>query len=248
MPVIAWIVEGTWPACVDAARDRTAEGEEVTLLHVSEPVSAGVARGAFAGLMGRGRQEDDPGDRVEGLGADSAARLLALAAERFGRPCARLERSGRAEREVVAAAEGAELLVVARDGDRAHLGPRSLGPAARFVVDHAPCPVLLVWPEPAPDLTSMPPEPPPHAPGPRPGPPAHEPGPPPSGTAPPAPPPQPPAPEPPPPPHAPGPTPGPPAHEPGPPPPPEAPPRPAGPPPPPEPPPHPPEAPPHRPH
>ena len=29
----------------------------------------------------------------------------------------------------------------ARDGDHTRLGPRSLGPATRFVVDHAPCPV-----------------------------------------------------------------------------------------------------------
>ncbi|GFH36310.1 universal stress protein [Streptomyces pacificus] len=255
MPVIAWIVEGTWPACVDAARARTAESEEVTLLHVSEPVSAGVARGAFAGLLGRGRQGDDPGDRMEDLGADSAERLLALAAERLGRPCTRLERSGRVEREVVTAAEGADLLIVARDGDRGHLGPRSLGPAARFVVDHAPCPVLLVWPEQAPDLAGMPPEPPPHAPGqppppphapgqpppphgagqppPPPAPPGHKPGPQQPGTAPTAPPPAPP----------PGPAPAPaspprptepPADRPEPPPPPEAPPRP----------PHPPEAPP----
>ncbi|MFD5466969.1 hypothetical protein ACFWIQ_29700 [Kitasatospora sp. NPDC127059] len=32
-------------------------------------------------------------------------------------------------------------------GDPAHPGPHSLGPATRFVVDHAPCAVLLVWPE-----------------------------------------------------------------------------------------------------
>ncbi|WJY51668.1 universal stress protein [Streptomyces chengbuensis] len=181
MPVIAWIVEGTWPACVDAARARAAEGEAVTLLHVSEPASADVAHGAFAGLLGRGHHEDDPGNRVESLGADSAARLLARAAERFGRPCTPLERTGRAEREVVAAAEGADLLVVARDGDRGHLGPRSLGPAARFVVDHAPCPVLLVWPEPAPGLGSLPQEPahPPGAPPRPPGPPPHAPAPPP---------------------------------------------------------------------
>ncbi|MHC5700939.1 universal stress protein [Streptomyces tirandamycinicus] len=249
MPVIVWIAEGTWPACVDAARARTAEDEDVTLLHVSEPVSAGVARGAFAGLLGRGRREDDPGDRVEGLGADSAARLLALAAERFGRPCTRRERSGRAEREVVAAAEDADLLVLARDGDRGHLGPRSLGPAARFVVDHAPCPVLLVWPEPAPDLASLPPEPPPHEPGPpphEPAPPRQEPGPPPPPGTPPRPP------------GPPGPPPRPqepPPHEPAaqpppdaPPPPPDAPPRPPdAPSPPPEAPPRPPEPPPHTP-
>jgi nucleotide-binding universal stress UspA family protein len=64
----------------------------------------------------------------------------------------------------VAAAADAGLLILARDGDRTRLGPRSLGPATRFVVDHAPCPVLLVWPERAPDVTSMPP-PPTHHPG-----------------------------------------------------------------------------------
>jgi hypothetical protein len=56
----------------------------------------------------------------------------------------------------------ADLLVMARDGDRSRLGPKSLGKAARFVVDHAACPVLLVWPESAPDVTTIPP--PPHHP------------------------------------------------------------------------------------
>ena len=71
-------------------------------------------------------------------------------------PCTQIERTGRIEREVVAAAEGADLLILARDGDRTRLGPRSLGPASRFVVDHAPCPVLLVWPEPAPGIDTIP--------------------------------------------------------------------------------------------
>lgn len=90
------------------------------------------------------------------------ATALDAAAGRLGRPCNRLVRSGRIEREVTAAAEGAGLLVLARDGDRARLGPRSLGPASRFVVDHVPCPVLLVWPEPAPGIATIPPPPPPH--------------------------------------------------------------------------------------
>jgi hypothetical protein len=51
---------------------------------------------------------------------------------------------------------------VARDGDRSRLGPKSLGRATRFVVDHAACPVLLVWPDAAPDVGTMPP--PPHHP------------------------------------------------------------------------------------
>jgi nucleotide-binding universal stress UspA family protein len=91
----------------------------------------------------------------------AAAALLDDAAARLGRPAARLPRRGRVEREVVLAADGAELLICARDGDRAHLGPRSLGPAARFVIDHAPCPVLLVWPEQPPAADSLPPPPPP---------------------------------------------------------------------------------------
>jgi nucleotide-binding universal stress UspA family protein len=161
MRVIAWLVEGTWPACVDAVRGHAPRASEVVLLHVSEPGVPGLAHGAFAGLLGRGHPERDPGTRLEGLGTESAAQLLDAAAERLGVPCTRLERTGRAEREVVAAADGADLLVLARDGDRARLGPHSLGPAGRFVVDHAPCPVLLVWPEPAPDVTTLPPPPPP---------------------------------------------------------------------------------------
>ncbi|MFF1323487.1 universal stress protein [Streptomyces chartreusis] len=161
MAVVVWVVEGTWPACVDAARAHAPEEAEVVLLHVTGHDVADAAHGAFAGLLGRGHPERDPGTRVEHLAAASAESLLQAAAERLGRPCARVERTGRLEREVVAATEGAELLVLARDGDRARLGPHSLGPASRFVVDHAACPLLLVWPEPAPGLTTMPP-PPPH--------------------------------------------------------------------------------------
>jgi nucleotide-binding universal stress UspA family protein len=109
--------------------------------------------------MGRGHVERDPGARLEAIAAAAAAGLLDAAATRLGRAAARVERHGRVEREVVRAAVGAELLVVVRDGDLTRLGPRSLGPATRFVVDHAPCPVLLVWPEPAPDIASIPPPP-----------------------------------------------------------------------------------------
>ncbi|MFB6440606.1 universal stress protein [Streptomyces sp. NPDC056411] len=175
MTVIAWIVEDTWPACVDAARAHAPEGAEVVLLHITDPEASGAAHGAYAGLMGRAHPREhrpaaegwgsDPGTAVEDLAAASAADLLAAAAERLGRPCRRTERVGRAGREVVAAAEGAELLVLARDGDRTHPGPHSLGPAGRFIVDHAPCPVLLVRPEAAPGTDPLPPgspPPPPH--------------------------------------------------------------------------------------
>jgi hypothetical protein len=95
----------------------------------------------------------------------------------LSRPAARLGRVGRVEREVVAACADAGLLVLARDGDRTRLGPRSLGHATRFVLDHAPCRVLLVWDDQPPDLATLPP--PPARPGPHhPGPPS-PPGPPP---------------------------------------------------------------------
>ncbi|MEV7322275.1 universal stress protein [Streptomyces sp. NPDC093970] len=162
MRVIVWLVEGTWPACVDAARGCARDASEVVLLHVTEPGVAGLAHGAFAGLLGRAGSEPDPETRLVEFGDTSAAELLDAAEARLGRPCLRVERTGRVEREVVAAAEGADLLIVARDGDRSRLGPHSLGKAVRFAVDHAPCPVLLVWPEGAPDLTTMPP--PPHRP------------------------------------------------------------------------------------
>jgi nucleotide-binding universal stress UspA family protein len=158
MRVVVWTAEGTWPACVDAARGLAPDDAEIVLLHVIGDVS-GATHGAFAGLLGRGRPDRDPGTGVEHLAAASAEQLLDSAARRLGRPCARSTRVGRVEREVVAAAEDADLLVLARDGDRSRLGPRSLGHATRFVVDHAPCPVLLVWPERPPDVTSLPPPP-----------------------------------------------------------------------------------------
>ncbi|MCX5427399.1 universal stress protein [Streptomyces sp. NBC_00257] len=171
MTVIVWIVEGTWPTCVDAARTHTPADAGLVLLHVTGHEVPGAAHGAYAGLLGRARPDRDPGTAVEHLAAASAEHLLSRAAERLGRPCTRQERSGRVEREVVTAAEGADLLILARDGDRTHLGPRSLGPTSRFIVDHAPCPVLLIWPETAPSTTTIPPNDrrPPRSPGRHPG-------------------------------------------------------------------------------
>jgi nucleotide-binding universal stress UspA family protein len=170
MTVLAWIVEATWPACVDAARAYTPDDGDVVLLHVTGPDVHGAAHGAFAGLLGRVRPDRDPGTEVEQLATAYATQLLDEAAARLGRPCDRQQRVGPVEREVLAAAEGADLLVLARDGDRSHLGPRSLGPHSRFVVDHAPCPVLLVWPDAPPSAATMPPPPPhpPHPPRPHP--------------------------------------------------------------------------------
>ncbi|MCZ4124273.1 universal stress protein [Streptomyces sp. H39-S7] len=159
MSAIIWITEGTWRATVDAARSHVPDGAELTLLHVTGDDVEDTAHGAFAGLLGRGHRERDPGDYLEALSATAGEELLEAAADRLGRPAARVQVHGRVAREVVRAAEGAELLICARDGDLHRLGPRSLGRDGRFVVDHAPCPVLLVWPEAVPGLASIPPPP-----------------------------------------------------------------------------------------
>jgi nucleotide-binding universal stress UspA family protein len=80
---------------------------------------------------------------LKAISDQEAQALLALARDRLGREAILEARRGRVEHEVIAAARGADVLVVARDGG-AESGPKSLGRAGRFVVDHAPCAVLLV--------------------------------------------------------------------------------------------------------
>jgi nucleotide-binding universal stress UspA family protein len=155
MTVIAWLVEATWPACVDATRRHAPADADIVLLHVTDPDVADVAHGSYAGLLGRGQPRRDPGIQVEDLAAATARKLLQDAAARFSRRCRTVERTGRVETEVIAAAEGAELLVLARDGDCSHLGPHSLSHASHYIVDHAPCPVLLVWPGTPPSIITQ---------------------------------------------------------------------------------------------
>jgi nucleotide-binding universal stress UspA family protein len=62
-----------------------------------------------------------------------------------------LHREGRPEREIVncAAEWNADLIVICPRSPQyggPALGPKSVGHVARFVLDHAPCPVLLVRP------------------------------------------------------------------------------------------------------
>jgi hypothetical protein len=68
----------------------------------------------------------------------------------------------------VAAADGMDILVLAGGDDRERLGPRSLCPTTRFVIDHAPSRVVLIWPDTTPELATIPPPPsgapPPHSP------------------------------------------------------------------------------------
>ncbi|MCE1174816.1 MAG: hypothetical protein LWW77_09460, partial [Propionibacteriales bacterium] len=130
MQVLVWIAPGTWPAAVEAARARPAS-DEVTLIAADDP--GALPSGALLGLMGRGR----PSPSAHGLTRDEAAALLSQAAEAFGRPCHQLVVSGPTERVITSAADEADLLILARDGDRSRLGPHSLGAHARFIIDHA---------------------------------------------------------------------------------------------------------------
>lgn len=62
-----------------------------------------------------------------------------------------IQREGRPEREIVncAAAWQADVILIlprTNYGEKPSLGPKSVGHVARFVLDHAPCPVLLVRP------------------------------------------------------------------------------------------------------
>ncbi len=77
--------------------------------------------------------------------------ILAEAAQRLDAVTGSVQtvwRAGRPEHEIVAAAAEADarLVVVAArpEVETARPGPHSVGHVARFVIDHAPCPVLLV--------------------------------------------------------------------------------------------------------
>jgi nucleotide-binding universal stress UspA family protein len=82
---------------------------------------------------------------AETRGSDA---ILAGARDAIGRASTAAVGRGHPEREIVARAGniGAALVVVgARPGeDRTPPEPHSLGHVSRFVVDHAPCPVLLI--------------------------------------------------------------------------------------------------------
>jgi nucleotide-binding universal stress UspA family protein len=159
MRVVVWIAEGGWEACVDTAGALVPGDASLTLLAVPSAELEQVAAGGRAGLLGR--RPPPPRPRWDQVADDAAQALLADARERLGRDVETEVRHGRVEREVVAACAGADLLVLARDGDDERLGPKSLGKHARFVVDHAPCQVLLVWPGEPPGVGGLPP-PPPH--------------------------------------------------------------------------------------
>ena len=158
MRTLVWIVEDTWEATVAEAAALVPPDTAITLLHVAPADVEELAGGGRRGLLGR-HPPPPPEHGIRAISDAAAQALLEDARERIGRPAETVARRGRVEREVVAAAEDADLLVLARDGDRKRLGPKTLGPPARFVVDHAPCRVLLVWADEPPGVETIPPPP-----------------------------------------------------------------------------------------
>ncbi len=155
MRVLAWITEGGWEATIDAVAHLRAG--DVTLLHVDT-----------VDVPGRGRRHDAVMQRMHALAGEAAQALLDDAEERLGRPAAKRAETGQAETIVYALAQEHDVLVVARDGR--HIGPHSIGHDQRWVIDHAPCAVIMAWPEGAPDDSEPPPKPKPkpHKPKPKP--------------------------------------------------------------------------------
>ena len=144
MRALVWITEDGWEATIAAAVELVPSDAEVTLLHVTGGDAEAVARGARSGLLGRSRSAERPPERLRAISEAQANALLAEAAALFGRRPELIALRGRAEHEVVTAAGRADLLVLARDGDRGRPGPRCIGHAARYVLDHVTCRVLLV--------------------------------------------------------------------------------------------------------
>ncbi len=159
MKIAVWVTEGTWPACVEAARDLIGSDAdaEVTLIHVREGGRPAPETG-LGSLIGRGRRQRADEQLVQ-LSLQAAEQMLDQAEERLGRPATTRLETGFPERVVTAAADTVDYLIIGRDGDRSRLGPNSLGKHTRFVIDHAPCRVLLIWPGTAPDIGSIPPPP-----------------------------------------------------------------------------------------
>jgi hypothetical protein len=87
MKILVWLTEGTWEACVDAARDFP--DAEITLLHVVD-IDTEAALSGSAGLLGR-LAGADPAELLAG----AEGRLFDAARARLGRDADTLTLRGR---------------------------------------------------------------------------------------------------------------------------------------------------------
>jgi nucleotide-binding universal stress UspA family protein len=149
---VLYCLDGTNVAEVSQAR---------VLLSASEPQTLGILYVIDSGPredLGRVRERffrrpDPPPSREEEILQTERASAKDILEEglRHFPDAEPLERQGRPEREIVnsAAEWRADLLVIcprSQFGGKPGIGPKSVGHVARFVLDHAPCPVLLVRP------------------------------------------------------------------------------------------------------
>jgi len=148
MKIVALIAPATWPAVVAALRGYSED--EICLVASAEPPAP--LLGAPGALMGRGSVAAQPVDLADATARD----LLDQAASALESAAACQVLHGPAERAVVQACTDADVLVLARDGDHTRLGPGSLSHQTRFIVDHAPCTVELVWPSAPPSVATIP--------------------------------------------------------------------------------------------
>ena len=144
MMVLVWITPESWVSCVDAAKSLPADAQ-IGLAAVVDTGASGAAHAAYGGLLGRSGSTD-PAARMAEEAGQEALDMLDAASARLGRRVPPMLLEGRPEDALMAVLQDVDLLVVARDGHGR--GPKSLGKAVRFVVDHAPCAVLLIWPAP----------------------------------------------------------------------------------------------------
>jgi nucleotide-binding universal stress UspA family protein len=154
--ITVWLAPSTWVAGLTPLVNYP--NAEITLMCVVDAGVNAAVRGGYTGLLGRGKWGRPPTESTNLVQAAAATALLDEAEKRIGRATTRrIVTSEHPEREVVAACADTDLLVLVRDGDKHRLGPRSLGRATRFVLDHAPCQILLIWAEAAPSIATIPP-------------------------------------------------------------------------------------------
>jgi nucleotide-binding universal stress UspA family protein len=157
MVAVVWITESTWEPCVEYARSVIPQDAEVKLAHVAPSDVEDLVQEGAGGLLGR-RPSEEPERAVRAIAAQESQALLERACTRLSRPAKLEALRGHPERELLRVCADADLLLVARDREP-RLGPKSLSHETRFIVDHCPCAVMLIWPlrPPGPETVKLPP-------------------------------------------------------------------------------------------
>jgi nucleotide-binding universal stress UspA family protein len=157
MVAVVWITESSWEACIEQAHRVIPDHADVRLVHVSPSDVEDLVGEGVGGLLGR-RPAPPPQRAVRTVAAEEAQALLAQARARLARPASLHALRGHAARELLRLSANADLLLLARDREL-RLGPKSLSHETRFIVDHSPCAVLLIWPQqpPGADTLKLPP-------------------------------------------------------------------------------------------